>query len=470
MTRPAEYTSPATVGILNANVPGAGSKKTWIIINLFGGADSHNLVIPRTGNPQLPFYEAARGPGVRIEQNEVLALNGESDWGLHPLMGVFRDQWDAGDLAITFDVGTLNEPTTLAQFLADRERYTPRSIGAHDVQQKTWAEALKFRDSTYNGTGVAGRASALVNGIYNLRPNDVTFSLVSAGARRQLTTDTFSPDAAALLPIFNQVNPANFGAGEAANTLRAKFRQLPDNSFGVNPAEANLIRQAMVYGYNSDFATPPFVNANFLNLPSGAINNAMSGAGDNDGFRIAARALYTMRENAALGCNRQIIFISGSMGGAWDHHGDLLANLQQRIPPLMTGCQRLRNAIDAMGAQDDVVVSTITEFGRTFVGNTNAGTDHAWSGHMLTFGGPVIGGLYGGTPDYDWINGQWTTIGTAVGSAQGVFLPQRSTEQYYSTFLRWWGIPSSLMDLVLPAASLYSNAPGGLDLGFLPAP
>ena len=50
-------------------------------------------------------------------------------------------------------------------------------------------------------------------------------------------------------------------------------------------------------------------------------------------------------------------------------------------------------------------------------------------------------------------------------TGQGRFIPDVSVEEYYSTLLKWFGIPESLMHLVLPNINAFSTR----DLGFLTA-
>jgi uncharacterized protein (DUF1501 family) len=81
----------------------------------------------------------------------------------------------------------------------------------------------------------------------------------------------------------------------------------------------------------------------------------------------------------------------------WDHH----QNENQQLPNLLnqfsTGiagfCQDLGDRME------DVVIVTMSEFGRTAEENGNGGTDHGHGNVMMVLGGPVNGGkIYGEWP------------------------------------------------------------------------
>ncbi|MFN7141484.1 MAG: DUF1501 domain-containing protein, partial [Limisphaerales bacterium] len=57
---------------------------------------------------------------------------------------------------------------------------------------------------------------------------------------------------------------------------------------------------------------------------------------------------------------------------------------------------------------DNMVVVTLSEFGRTTVQNANGGTDHAEASAMFVAGGGVNGGVYGCHPNdpVPWLTGQ----------------------------------------------------------------
>jgi uncharacterized protein (DUF1501 family) len=79
--------------------------------------------------------------------------------------------------------------------------------------------------------------------------------------------------------------------------------------------------------------------------------------------------------------------------GGWDHHaaeGGARGALATRLRELGAGLRALH---DDLGPRlDDVVVVTLTEFGRTVRENGNRGTDHGHASVSLVMGGPVRGG------------------------------------------------------------------------------
>ena len=81
----------------------------------------------------------------------------------------------------------------------------------------------------------------------------------------------------------------------------------------------------------------------------------------------------------------------------WDHHG----NENQQLPNLLRQfsagiaafCQEMGDRME------DVVLVTMSEFGRTVEENGNGGTDHGHGSFMMVIGGPVHGGkVYGKWP------------------------------------------------------------------------
>ncbi len=81
----------------------------------------------------------------------------------------------------------------------------------------------------------------------------------------------------------------------------------------------------------------------------------------------------------------------------WDHHANENGQLQNVLREFSTGLSAF--ARDLGDRMADVVVVTMSEFGRTAAENGNQGTDHGHGGVMMVMGGPVRGGsVYGQWP------------------------------------------------------------------------
>ena len=89
--------------------------------------------------------------------------------------------------------------------------------------------------------------------------------------------------------------------------------------------------------------------------------------------------------------------------GGWDHHVNEVAQrpgdgvLANRLTELGRSLAAFWQ--DMGDRMDDVVVVTMSEFGRTAKENGNRGTDHGHANYMFAMGGPVKGGkVYGKWP------------------------------------------------------------------------
>jgi len=83
--------------------------------------------------------------------------------------------------------------------------------------------------------------------------------------------------------------------------------------------------------------------------------------------------------------------------GGWDHHGNenpQLSNLLRQFGSALAAFSQ-----DMGDRMEDIVIVTMSEFGRTAQENGNGGTDHGHGDVMMVLGGPVRGGrVYGKWP------------------------------------------------------------------------
>ena len=81
----------------------------------------------------------------------------------------------------------------------------------------------------------------------------------------------------------------------------------------------------------------------------------------------------------------------------WDHHGNenqQLSNMLRQFGAALAAFSQ-----DMGDRMEDIVLVTMSEFGRTVEENGNAGTDHGHGSLMMVLGGPVQGGkIYGQWP------------------------------------------------------------------------
>jgi uncharacterized protein (DUF1501 family) len=83
--------------------------------------------------------------------------------------------------------------------------------------------------------------------------------------------------------------------------------------------------------------------------------------------------------------------------GGWDHH----TNETQLLAQMLRNLSGSLNAFstDLGSRMEDIVLVTMSEFGRTAFENGNGGTDHGHGNLMMVLGGPVKGGkVYGDWP------------------------------------------------------------------------
>jgi uncharacterized protein (DUF1501 family) len=83
--------------------------------------------------------------------------------------------------------------------------------------------------------------------------------------------------------------------------------------------------------------------------------------------------------------------------GGWDHHGNENQQLTNMLRQFSSALAAF--AQDMGDRMEDIVLVTMSEFGRTVEENGNGGTDHGHGSVMMVLGGPVQGGkVYGKWP------------------------------------------------------------------------
>jgi uncharacterized protein (DUF1501 family) len=168
---------------------------------------------------------------------------------------------------------------------------------------------------------------------------------------------------------------------------------------------------------------------------------------------------------SSLANDRQIFFVQ--LGG-FDTHTTQIPTGTTQFTNGHTGLMNVlnctlkafRDSLQALGVWNNVVTFTASDFTRTFTANktdASAGSDHAWGGHTMVMGGPVIGGrIYGKFPVLKL--GSAANSIDATGSS-GRWIPSTAVDQYAAVLARWLGVDVGNLPAVLPNLTRFNSAP-----------
>ncbi len=329
-----------------------GRRKTLITIFQRGAVDGLNMVVP---HGERNYYDLRPAIAVaqpnRAQGAQDAAINLDGFFGLHPALAPFKTLWDAKHLAIVHAVGSPDNTRSHFDAQDYMESATPGVKSTQDgwlnryLQARPDPQASPFRAVALAQNlprTLQGRAPTLA--ISNLA--DFT---IRAGAYTQKVQGGFED-------IYEQsVNDVLSGTGketfEAVNFLKK-----------VNPAQ--------------------YKPENGAQYPRGRYGDA----------------LLQIAQLIKAGVGLEVAFTDlngwdthGNEGGARGQLANLLAQFAAGINALITDLGTAR--------MDDVVILTMSEFGRTVRENGTRGTDHGHANAMFIIGGRVHGGkVYGQWP------------------------------------------------------------------------
>ncbi len=326
-----------------------GRRKTLIAIFQRGAVDGLNMVVPYG---ERAYYDARSTIAIQEPQtgNTEAALDLDGFFGLHPMLVPFKPLWDSKRLAIVHAAGSPDNTRSHFDAQDYMESATPGRKGTPDgwlnryLQNKTEKNRSLFRAVSMTQTMpriMQGSAPTL--SISNLA--DFTIRAGRSSASIQGGFEALYEESA---------HDALVGTGketfEAVNYLKK-----------VNPSQ-----------YQAE---------NGAEYPRSPFGNSL--------FQIAQLIKSEVGLEAAF----------TDIGG-WDTHvnqGNSRGQLANRFQDFCGGIAAL--ATDLGKRMDDVLILTMSEFGRTVRENGNRGTDHGHANAMFVIGNSVRGGkVYGHWP------------------------------------------------------------------------
>ncbi len=336
---------------------GNGKSPVFVVVQLTGGNDFMNTLIPYTS----PVYHDNR-PLVGIPQDQVLPLN--DTLAFHPQMGPFKDLYDRGMVAIVQGIGY------------------PNSNRSHFRGMDIWHTCEPFEVSTI---GWLGR----------------TLREIDPEGSNPLTGVNFGvglPRAMAMpgVPVTSVSNLDNYGLMTGIELENERHQALDIFKHMYGPA----IGTGPVMDYLSRTGQDVLTGADIIKAAPEQYESSVEYA-DNP----IAKSLRDVARVHTADLGTRIFY---TQHGGYDTHANEVPTHPKLIGDLSGAIHDFFDDLEEHDADDNVVMLVFTEFGRRIYDN-GSGTDHGSGGGAFIIGKPVEGGLYSEYPSLDqnrWVNGE----------------------------------------------------------------
>lgn len=367
--------------------PTANCGKILVVIQMNGGNDGLNMVIPLDRYSEL----ASARSSVLIPSNKVLALTGTTTTGLHPAMTGLRDLFNEGKVNLVQGVSY------------------PNPNFSHFQAQDIWftgSSTLPTPDTGWLG-----------------RDLEVTYPGFPTGYPNAANPDPLAIQIGGALPLLLQGPNINMGynapnPAALVSVATATPAPAPVSDYGTELTFLRLMKdQSNAY---TSRITASYAAQQTLSTMYPASGNTLA-----DQLKIVARLIGGGLSTPVYVVNHPNSFDThvdqvDSSNHELGYHATILAKLSVAIAAF-------QNDISLMGKEDKVSGMTFSEFGRRVISNTSSGTDHGSGAPVIFFGAGVVGGITGTSP---------VLPATSTGSTQVPL--QYDFRQLYASVMQKW--------------------------------
>jgi len=333
-------------GVLAAANDGIHNDRVLVILQLGGGNDGLNTVVPYAD----ASYHDAR-PSLGVTADKVLRLDDHT--GLNPALPGIKALYDAGRVAIVQGTGYDNPTYSHFEALHVWEHADPTRRAVDG-----WLGALLAKQLDSQGHPLAGCALGQASTPSELRATGAVVSVIDSVQSYEVQGGVARQAAA---PGLYRRTPGIYGAlfDQALATAESGIAALK-SSASYTPA-VQYTDGKTVYGSKDSVASS---------------------------LQLTAQMIVTQP---------QVKICHVALGG-FDTHQDEAARQAALLADLDGAVSAFCKDLDAHGVADRVVLMTWSEFGRRVAENGSGGTDHGSAAPMFVIGAPVKGGLYGEAP------------------------------------------------------------------------
>ena len=345
------------------NTAAANTDRILVMINLIGGNDGLNTVIPLD---QLSAYNTLRS-NIAIPQSSILSLTGMPETGLHPAMTGMQNMFNDGKLSIVHSVGY------------------PNPNQSHFRSADIWMSGVD--SNQYAPTGWMGRyLQNRYTGYPTGYPNPTMEDPIALQIGYLATPTLQGPSQTMAVTIDSPDNFYNLMGGATSTSPT----DLPPNMIGNQIAFLRQ-QQALAIGYAAEIKNAGNLGTNLATYPAATEKNDLA-----DQLKIVARLIKG-------GLKTKIFFVTQQ---GYDTHSTQVDSSDTRTGAHATLLKKLSAAIsifqqdlELLGQADKVVGMTFSEFGRRATSNSSRGTDHGVAAPMFVFGTNIKKRVVGMNPN-----------------------------------------------------------------------
>ncbi|CAK9034473.1 unnamed protein product [Durusdinium trenchii] len=398
---------------------------------LKGGMDSFQMLVP-LNCPLYDEYTTVRR-SISLLPEEVHKIQAQNqpctDFGIHPRLPFIKELYDEQKVTFVNDVGSLVEPLT-PDMIGTGFHATGgtgkrcQGLFSHADQQRA-AETLTCQYSSAEFKGAGGRIADAVAKDYN--------------------TASFSMRNQATWPQGFDISGEVLGqqsSGESAFPEYERLKDIIDNITGTQHGNIYCEEYAKRFQQSISFN---------LGLEKQLENAQLQTDYEINGykplqsqFKKAATLIAARAERQA---ERDFFFVED---GGWDAHSGVEDSLYKKFGEVNEAVQQLVQELEAQNVFDRVVIVTHSDFARTLTPNSNAGTDHGWSGIQMVLSGAIQGGMLNAYPHL--------AEDSAMDAGRGRLIPRYPLEGMMMPVAEWMGMDASQASQVFPNIGNFNSS------------
>ncbi|MEO7189747.1 MAG: DUF1501 domain-containing protein [Vicinamibacterales bacterium] len=323
-------------------------RKVLVAVFQRGAVDGLNMIVP---HGERAYYQNRPSIAIARPNQQDGAIDLDGFFGLHPRMAPLGPLFSRGELAIV------------------------HACGSHD-ETRSHFDAQDYMES---GTpGVKSTTDGWLNRVLHARDHERASPFRAVALAPQLPRALQGTEPALAIGQLAQFGVRGGGAStdSLASSFEEQYARAADTLLRPTAGEAfdavKMMKTANPAGH----------------APASGVEYPRSGFGE------------AMKQVAQLIKSDLGLEVAFTELGQWDHHsneGGSTGQIANRLDDFARGLSAFSQ--DLGDKMADVVVVTMSEFGRTVKENGSRGTDHGHGNAMLVLGGPVKGGkVYGKWP------------------------------------------------------------------------